>query len=350
MKQTLQELFQFTRSERRGIFYLIILILLFLFLPKLVGYFIHEKEYDYSVFEADITEWESGLLVKDSIRKSKYKNNNWSNKKSDYKKKEVVITPFPFNPNEASKEQLMDLGLPERTVKTLLNFRSKGGKFYKNEDLKKVYGLKEEWYDQLESYIRIKKEEFKKADKSNSYTESKGKYKPEKEDKEPIAETIPESYDNTTKVIEPAETKKSKPKKPKYKPIIVDINTSSVDEFQKVYGIGPSYAKRIVKYREQLGGFHSVTQISEIYGMPDSTYQKIKPGLKMGELSIKKININTASTDDLKAHPYLKWKIANAIVKYRESHGNYSSVSDLKRNYAVSEELYDKLSPYLTVE
>lgn len=353
MKKTLQEYLHFTRSERRGIFYLILLIVALFLLPWIYSFVLKEETPNYTAFEQEIEAWEAELLNQDSLRKSKYKNNKWDNdnkwnkdwgdKKYD-KKTKVVLTPFPFNPNEASKEQLLDLGLPDRTVSTLLNFRDKGGKFYKKEDLKKVYGLKDEWYKELEPSIRIKKEPFQKKD----YPNSDKKYKDYKKDKEPIAEAIPKSYEDRTPVFLPEEEKAKSKKKPNWKPVIVDVNTSSAKELQKVYGIGPSFAKRIVKYRESLGGFTKISQVSEVYGMPDSTYQKIKPGLKLeSTASLKKININTASADELKTHPYLNWKVANAIVKYRKTHGDYTSVESLKKNYAISAELYEKLSPYL---
>lgn len=355
MRNTLLEYLDFTRSERRGVFYLLVLVLFLFSLPKLTSFFIKEKSYDYTAFEAEISEWETALINQDSLRKSQYaarkknwdKKKNWGNqkdwgnqKKHSKAKLEVKINPFPFNPNEVTKAQLLDLGLPERTVKVFLNFRNKGGKFYKKEDLKKIYGLKKEWYNELEPFIRIEKEKQVYASNSDKIDDKQGN---EKE----IKAAIPKSYEMGF------EKKSDAPKNKKEynrKPVVVDMNTSSIDEFQKVYGIGPYYAKRIVEFRELLGGFVRVEQLSEMYGMPDSTYQKIKPGLKIGTISTRKINVNTATADDLKIHPYIKWKIANAIVKYRKTHGKYAAVSDLKKNYAISDDLYHKLEPYLTVE
>lgn len=353
MRNTLLEYLDFTRSERRALIYLLILILFLFSLAKLKALFTEEKTYDYTVFEQEINEWEAALINQDSLRQSQYEarkknwdkkknwtdQKDWGNKKNTSKKKkfEVTLNPFPFNPNEASKSQLLDLGLPERTVKTFLNFRSKGGKFYKNEDLKRVYGLKEEWYDELEPFIRIKKEERVFADKENDY---KSDYKQKEK-----STSKPEGNDSNRKKDYP-KTKKEYERKP----VIVDINKSSQNDFEKVYGIGPYYAKKIIEYRELLGGFNKVEQLSEMYGMPDSTYQKIKPSLKIETIALRKININSASAEDLKAHPYIKWKIANTIVKYRETHGKYTSVSDLKKNYAISQDLYDKLEPYLSIE
>src|SRR6185436_20843184 len=105
---------------------------------------------------------------------------------------------------------------------------------------------------------------------------------------------------------------------------IIDINTADTTAFISLPGIGSKLAVRIVTFREKLGGFYSVLQIGETFGLPDSTFQKIKQYLKLENTTIKKININTATVDELKAHPYIKWSIANPIVAYRNEHGRFS--------------------------
>ena len=83
--------------------------------------------------------------------------------------------------------------------------------------------------------------------------------------------------------------------------------------------------------------------------MPDSTFQKIKQYLKLDNISVKKININTATIDDLKAHPYIKYSLANPIVAYRNEHGPFTKVEDIKNVMAVTDEIYKKIAPYLTL-
>ncbi|MEI9944383.1 MAG: helix-hairpin-helix domain-containing protein [Chitinophagaceae bacterium] len=112
---------------------------------------------------------------------------------------------------------------------------------------------------------------------------------------------------------------------------------------------GAKLAARIVNFRDKLGGFYSIDQIKEIYGLPDSTFQKIKTYLKLNNEAIKKININTATIDELKAHPYIKYTIANPLIAYRNEHGPFSKVEDIKKVMAVTDEVYNKLSPYFTL-
>ncbi len=343
MKQTLLEYFHFTKSEKRGIAVLFGLILIAFLLPKLFGLFQEEKEYDFTEFEEQIASWEAAII--EERNEKKYSSKTWGNKypkysgnkknkypsNKKYKKKTVKINPFPFDPNTASEDVLLELGLPSKIIGTFINFRNKGGKFYKKEDLKKVYGFKEEWYAELEGYIIIPKKENNKFN-SDEVTENKN--------------MTPNNYGNIggkiNKDIPGKNLKKA------YEKIIVDINKGTSEDFQKIRGIGPYYANKIIDKRDALGGFHATEQLVEL--MPDSVFQKIMPSIELNSKSVRQININTADADELKSHPYIKWRTASAIVKYRQTHGEFNTVEDLRKIYSIKGELYEKIAPYLTVE
>ena len=129
----------------------------------------------------------------------------------------------------------------------------------------------------------------------------------------------------------------------------VEINNSDTTAFIALPGIGSKLAQRIITFRDRLGGFYSIEQIKETYGLPDSTFQKIKPKLLLGNPAVKKININTASLDEMKTHPYLRYALANAIVQYRTEHGNFSAVGDIKKIMAITDDIFNKVSPYLSL-
>jgi competence protein ComEA len=107
-------------------------------------------------------------------------------------------------------------------------------------------------------------------------------------------------------------------------------------------------ANRIVSFRQKLGGFYSVDQVAETYGLPDSTFQHLKPTLQCHPTELQKININTADANILKQHPYIKWTLANAIVQYRNQHGSFRSVDDLQQVVLLTPVLFQKLKYYLT--
>ena len=130
---------------------------------------------------------------------------------------------------------------------------------------------------------------------------------------------------------------------------MVDINTADTSAFIALPGIGNKLALRIVNFRDKLGGFYSIDQIGETYGLPDSVFRKIKPFLNLETNLVKKFNINTATKDEMKSHPYIKWNLANAIVEYRNQHGNFSSLEDLKKISLITTEVFDKIKFYLAL-
>jgi competence ComEA-like helix-hairpin-helix protein len=219
---------------------------------------------------------------------------------------------FKFDPKSINEAGWKKLGLNDRTIKTINNYRNKGGKFYKPEDLKKIWGLPEAFYNRVEAYIAIETKFKKEYNFQKEYTNTNGYEKKQR------------TY-NT-----------------------VNINTCDTSALIALPGIGSKLAARIVNFRNKLGGFYSINQVGETYGLPDSTFQKIKSYLNVDEDGIKKTNINSATKDQLKMHPYIKWNLANAIVEYRNQHGNFKSLEDLKNIELIDEYTLQKISPYLT--
>jgi len=221
---------------------------------------------------------------------------------------------FEFDPNVASQEELQRLGLSPKVARTIVNYRNKGGTFRQKTDLQKIYGLSENDYNRLQAYIAlpVKKPEIAKA-------------------AENVAEqptSIPASYATVAKI---------------------DINAATAEEWQRLRGIGPAYSKRIVNFREALGGFANIDQIAQTYGLPDSTFQAIKPYLQISSKPIT-LNVNTASEEDLKKHPYISWKQAKVIVNYRSQHGAFTALEDLIKTKVISETDLHKLAAYLVLE
>lgn len=130
---------------------------------------------------------------------------------------------------------------------------------------------------------------------------------------------------------------------------VLDINKASATDFEKLPGIGPVLAARIVKFRGVLGGFAGVAQLREVYGLPDSTYQTISRTLKVQAGQVQQVNINTGSYKDFKAHPYLR-PFAKDIENYRSKNGNYKQVADLKNVTGITDSIYRKVAPYIAVE
>ncbi len=222
---------------------------------------------------------------------------------------------FYFDPNNLSIEGWKKLGIRDKTINTIRNYLSKGGKFKKPEDLKKIYGLFPDEYDRIAAYIRI-------ADNNI----------PPRDEQE----------------FRPTANNNSSYNKPGY--AVIDINTADTSAFIALPGIGSKLAARIINFRDKLGGFYSINQLAETYGLPDSTFQRIRKYLKLENDALKKININTATVDELKAHPYIRYSLAKPIIAYRNEHGPFSKIEDLKKVMAVTEDVYNMILPYLAIK
>ncbi|MFN9114621.1 MAG: ComEA family DNA-binding protein, partial [Bacteroidota bacterium] len=130
----------------------------------------------------------------------------------------------------------------------------------------------------------------------------------------------------------------------------IDINTAIQEQWEGLKGIGPGLASRIIKFREKLGGFISIDQVKETYGLPDSTFQQIRVKLVYNEKSVTQLNINELSLEQLATHPYIRYKAARAIISYREQHGRYQSLRELENIESIAPETLHKMEKYLTTD
>lgn len=379
-KNFLTDYFYYTRAERNGALALSVLCVLLFIAPAFFPYFFHKPESpDFEVVFASINETVAVAASSD--------------------KENLDISLFEFDPNTASKEELLQLGLSSKLAQTIVNYRNKGGKFYKTEDLQKIYSLSTEDYERLAPYVQIEGQKTFAKQENKTYSNDHPsaqvfQFNPNtasKDDFEKLGltektaaiilkyrekggifqkpEDLKKIYgfkdQDLTRLLpymvfeEPAEMKTvvatAKPiKSPDfpsrtYKPVVIDINQASTEEWQQLRGIGTAFAKRIVNFREKLGGFSNLEQVGETYGLPDSTFQIIKPQLQVSPV-FRQISINTASAEDLKVHPYIDARLAAAIVSYRNQHGAFTSAGDLAKLKVLPAPVLEKLKPYLSFE
>jgi len=313
MWRLLNDYFSFTKKERHGIIYIVFIIAALIFLPFLFPYFSKKESIDTSKFEKEIAQ----LQIDSSSKKIHFKfRDEYENdvSPSDKYGSEKNVELFYFDPNTASVNDWVRLGIREKTAKTIQKYILKGGRFKKPEDLKKIWGLSETDVNRLIPYVSIKNVETKFPHFEEKLYSEKANY-----------------------------TSKNSIEK-------IDINLANTNAFIALPGIGGKLAKRIISFREKLGGFYSIEQIGETYLLPDSTFQKIKPYLVLNSKVAKKININSANVEEMKSHPYIRYYVANAIFQYRQQHGNFQSVEEIRKIMTVTDEIYNKAAPYLSVE
>ena len=134
----------------------------------------------------------------------------------------------------------------------------------------------------------------------------------------------------------------------KEKQLIFNLNTADSLDLVQLYNIGPTFARRIIRYRNLLGGFVDKSQLWEVRGMDSTRYNDIAPHLYTDPADIAQIDLNSASIDQLKRHPYLDYYQAKAIVQLRETAGTYHEVQDILKIPIIDNETYTHIAPYLT--
>lgn len=132
--------------------------------------------------------------------------------------------------------------------------------------------------------------------------------------------------------------------------VIFDLNLADTFDLDELRGIGPTYARRIVEYRERLGGFTHVEQLREVWGIDSVLLEKIRPHVYIKERNLKKLNINTSTIRQMRNHPYLDYYQAKEIYLHREKYGTFSHIGQLKKVNLIDSGTYTRLQPYLSVD
>lgn len=355
-KQLIQDYFTFSRNERRGIVILLVLIFLLAITNKVIFYFETPSKLDPVLF--DSARYELGLL-NDSL------NQQQSGKRL-----------FAFNPNLIDSITLANLDLPESVKQNLLKFRRKGGKVYSVTDFRKIYGVTEQIFIKIKPYLQFSETDVvhrptksaselfffdpnttsdmdfyrlglseKQIETIRNYQKKGGSFRSNADffkmwgltdhQKNALSDYIRiEKTEIEEQKIEPVAIK------------AMDLNTADSTELELLPGIGDKLSKRIVKYRDMLGGFYSVTQLKEVYGLNEQTIQLITPSLTIDLSKIKKIDWNFADAFELSKHPYLRNNLSKQVVKFRSKNGSISNLEVLRDNMILNIDEYNRLKPY----
>lgn len=131
---------------------------------------------------------------------------------------------------------------------------------------------------------------------------------------------------------------------------LIDINSADTTLLMSLPKMTSYCAGMIVRYRKKLGGYYSIKQLKEVWGMDSAMFQADINKVSADSLLVYKINVNSADIKQLGYHPYIRYYLAKAIVNYREEHGLFSSLSALHKMAAIDDSTYQKIVPYLTVD
>ena len=310
MNRIIREYFTFSKKERVAVIILLSLIGGFIALPYL---FLSTKTVNPVADKELITQ-----LAKLQQNRPKEITNNKEGELLQTYQSSIDTPPlkfelFPFDPNTIDPTVWKRLGLSDKTIHTILNYRNKGGKFRSAEDIRKIWGLRKEEADRIIPYAKV------------AITQNQSTY-----------------YHSINKQV--AYKTATIPTSP------FDINTASPQDLMQIPGMDHSIPYKIIRFRDKLGGFWDVQQVKQTYGMTDSLYKVILPFLKIEKTTLRKININSCSVNELNREPFISHTIAQAIIIYRNQHGSYQNIEDIKKIAFLTEEMFQKIMPYLTVQ
>lgn len=221
---------------------------------------------------------------------------------------------FHFNPNLATVDDLEALGFSSELAVRIDRYRNKGGKFVAKKDLLKIYGVDSSLYKRLYAFIDL-----------------------------PETSRVERTPDKRT----PFEHKKPHVEK---KVLTFDINKADTSQLMRVEGIGSKRSQRIIKYRDALGGFITMDQLQEVFGLDSVVIRKLLDAtfIASGFRPVT-MNVNTSDEKRLAFHPYLSNAAARSIVAYRFQHGEFKTIEELRNIHALDEKTIQKITPYLTL-
>ncbi|HND46398.1 MAG TPA: helix-hairpin-helix domain-containing protein [Chitinophagales bacterium] len=289
----------YTRSERNALVALLAIIFMLIILKNPIINKIspdNNNKIDSTKYFTLIAQIENAKIDNNSYNTQKTSFSSFtSNKISD------EYTKIEINSSTAEDFQRLK-GIGKVFAERIVKYRDKIGGFSTLEQLKEVYGIHDTVYQKFKSNIYVK----------------------------PVSKK---------QIII---TKR-----------IIEINSASQDDFESLNGIGKVFAQRIIQFREKLGGFYSKEQLKDVYGIHDTVYQKIKEQIKITPVQFtRKINVNTATYEELTSNPYLFSTVAKQIIGYRTKVKPFNSIEDLQKLYYIKDhpEYYDKILPYISID
>lgn len=310
----LQDYFGISRKEARGALVLMILCLILIWTPFVFRRWVLPNV-PVSENDVDLKKLDSIAIRLEKENQLKFGKYKKYPAKKEYAKAGRTFRLFDFDPNTATVDELATLGIPVFLAKRIDKFRSKGGQFRKKEDLLTIYDFPASLYKRLEKHIVLS----------------------------PVANGNKAKFTPKDRVVYEKKVFEKKPAIAEF-----DINKADTTQLVRLRGIGSKLSVRILKFRDGLGGFHSASQYAEIFGLDSLAFSELNRFAKV-QSGVKKMNINTATAEELNSHTYLKnKKIAAIVINYRNQHGNYQSIDDLRKVKVVDESMIRKMEPYLS--
>lgn len=268
------------------------------------------------VSDSVLTQFATYQAQQDSIRKATWK--------KQYPRDTIAIRMQVFDPNTADSSTLVHLGLKKWQVSNMLKYRSKGGRYRKAEDMKKLYGMTDSMYQALLPYIQIDTMAVKQ------YRDSVRKSRIDTTQSDSVPRYISPKRDT-----------------------VLNLRTADTTELKLIRGIGSYRAKQIVRYRQQLGGFTHVEQLREIKALQPLLIDTLSADSLLAHfwldsIIVEPLSVNSIGVERLQRHPYLSFEQAKAIYELRRRKVRLNSIEALEQLDCFTPEELLRVAPYLS--
>lgn len=320
-----KEYLYFSGSQRAGIWLLLCLILLTGIINALLPRIIVGPEDDDEVaarFQEEVILFQAALHMADSLRIA---NRSSARTAAQFSQASKSAAPehFPFDPNLLDSAGFRRLGLPAHMASNIVKYRSRGGVFRDAASFSKVYGLSEQQYAQLLPWIVISPLS-PSADISQITPQVAVESKKSDVNEQQDVLDISSQYCG-----------------------LVELNSADTTQLMSVKGIGSGFANAIIRYRNDSGGYVDVKQLMELPRMTPEYFERIAPFCRVDTSLVLRINVNTATVDRLRRHPYINFYQARQIFELRRRNGRLMAVDELAKLSEIDSVTLVKISPYL---
>ncbi len=320
MSQLKQHL-QFSRQEQTAIVVLLVILVLLIAVNVMPWPLTTERKVEIHNLDSIFQLHQMAQMEQERLREQNFDVTN-----PDAAVLADKLKPFSFNPNKLPEADWKKMGLSDRQIRNIKNYEKSGGKFFRKEDLKKIYTISEAEYQILEPFIEIP--EPKRARLARASELKTGQ-------KEQI-----EQIEQENVVTLEAKTPN----------VLVEINTADSVELLSLPGIGPWFAHRIIQFRDLLGGYLQKEQLLEVYGMDTARAESVYDLIRIDTAKIRKIRLNYDDFRTLVRQPYMSYELTKAVVNYRNRKGQIKSFEQLRQLNTNPEELTEKLKYYIDYE
>jgi competence protein ComEA len=319
LKSGMNEWFEMSIQQRKGVNGLLLLIIGMIMFNAISPLLFNAKTSEPSTLDSELADWFANHQAEE--HDSHKQLDNASLLLGDNSTE--PISYFKFNPNTASDEDFLKLGFKKRQIESIRKYLSKAGSFKSKQDFFKMYFMDDARIAALHGYIDLP---------------------------ETRSENASKAYEQFSSSQSASSEQQLTKKKFDYSNIVLEINSADTTELKKIRGIGSFTAKNIIRFRENLGGFTSVDQLAEVYPLNAAKLDSMQHHFIVDLGLMQKININEATTEQLSRHPYLTSAQAKSLIAYRNMHGLFKSVEDIRKSALIDENTYEKVKHYLRVE